>query len=163
MSKEHFLPKGGSPRLVSKHHDYELHMSRQSLQHNIRRYELSHTDRSLKRKRGQMSLTFLVKRYLQYIDNNEATYLSLVQANCRFAYVKEDEMLRLVCHKSSEITANYAMPSRAVFLIKVGLDVLRNVFLFRVRLQSRSHNRHCIVLRYKCNTWLVLIPSLYRS
>ena len=82
------------------------------------------------------------------MDNNEATYLSLVQANCRFANVKEYEMLGLVSHKRSEIATHYAMPSRAVFLIKVSLDVLRNVLLLCVRFQRRSHNRHCIMLNH---------------
>lgn len=74
--------------------------------------------------------------------------LRLVQTNCRFANVKEYEVLRLVCYECSKVAAHNAVPSWAVFLVKVRFNVLGDVLLFGVGFQSSSHYRHRVVLKY---------------
>lgn len=78
--------------------------------------------------------------------NRHNTNLSFVQANRRFTNVEEYEVLGLVRHKRAKIAAHNTMPSGSIFLVKVSLNMLGNILLFRVCLQGCSYHGHCIVL-----------------
>jgi hypothetical protein len=72
------------------------------------------------------------------ISRSDEYNLSFVQTNRSLSYVKKDEMLRLMSHKSSEITPNYTVPCRTIFLIEVSLDVGGYVFFFLIGFESSS-------------------------
>jgi hypothetical protein len=55
-------------------------------------------------------------------------------------------MFGLVRHEGSEVAAHYAVPRGAILLVKVRLNVLGDILLFRVCFQSRGNNRHGVVL-----------------
>uniref|UniRef100_A0A674JKC8 Uncharacterized protein n=1 Tax=Terrapene triunguis TaxID=2587831 RepID=A0A674JKC8_9SAUR len=86
----------------------------------------------------------------------------LEQKNCNLTQVKIDEVLCLMCYIAAKISANNAVPSRVVFLVKFLkgrettqylLYICCNVFLYVVLLHCLCSTVYSIllhVLRHVC-------------
>uniref|UniRef100_A0A8C2TNM8 Dynein light chain n=1 Tax=Coturnix japonica TaxID=93934 RepID=A0A8C2TNM8_COTJA len=85
--------------------------------------------------------------------HTESVLLSrLEEKNCNLTQVKIDEVLCLMCYVAAKVSANNAVPSWVVFLVKFLpaalylLDVRRNVLLDVVLLQCLRSALHSVLL-----------------
>ena len=68
------------------------------------------------------------------------------QKNGHLTQVKVDEVFGFVCHVTTEVSAHNEMPRRVVSLVKLPLDMGRNILLYFVLLQRLSSALHRVLL-----------------
>ena len=70
----------------------------------------------------------------------------LKQQDGNLSQVEIDEMLRLVCHVATEVSADDAMPGWVVFFVKLLFDISSNVFFNVVFLQGLCRTINGVLL-----------------
>lgn len=68
------------------------------------------------------------------------------QENGHLTQVEVDEVFGLVCHVATEVTAHDAVPGGVVLLVKLLLDMGRDILLYVVLLQRLSSALHRVLL-----------------
>jgi len=71
---------------------------------------------------------------------------TLEEKNSNLSKIEVDEVTSLVSHVASKVSANNAMPSWVIFLVKLFFDVSSNVLFNVVFLERLSCTVHCILL-----------------
>jgi len=73
------------------------------------------------------------------------------EKNCHLSEVEIDEMLRFVGNVGAKVAAHNTMPSGVVLLVKLFLDVSRNVLLDVVLLKRLGSAVHRVLLHVLCH------------
>lgn len=68
------------------------------------------------------------------------------QENGHLAQVEVDEVFGFMCHITTEVPPHDAVPGGVVFLVKLLLDMGRNVLLYIILLQCLSSTLHRVLL-----------------
>lgn len=76
------------------------------------------------------------------------------QENGHLTQVEVDEVFGLVCHVATEVPAHDAVPGGVVLLVKLLLDMGRDILLYVVLLQRLSSALHRVLLHLFPFLWV---------
>jgi hypothetical protein len=77
---------------------------------------------------------------------NEPSSTGLEKKNGDLAEVEVDEVLRLMCYVAAKVATDDAMPGWVVLLVKLLLDVRRDVLLDVILLKCLCRTVNCVLL-----------------